>query len=351
MNILLLGGTGAMGKSIATLLSREGVKVTITSRTDRLNDEMVDYIKGDAHDLCFLNSVLDVKSWDTIIDFMVYSTDEFKDRVEKLLSKTKQYIFISSARVYSNTSGKIVETSNLLLETSCDSLFLNTDEYPLTKARQENVLKSSGYNNWTIIRPYITYASERLQLGVFEKEEWLYRALMGKKIVVPEPLMTKKTTLTSGEDVAKGIISIINKKDAIGQIFHITNQHSITWQEVLDIYLNVFETIVGYKPEVKYQKLNDFYKYNSKYPVEYDRLYDREFDNSKINKFIDVSTFIKPSNGLKINLSEFLKECHFHKINWKTEAYKDKYTKDFTKISEIDSLKNKLKYVSFRFFG
>lgn len=351
MNILLLGGTGAMGKSIASLLSRKGVKVTITSRSERLNDDMVEYIKGDAHELCFLNSVLDMKSWDTIIDFMVYSTDEFKERVGDLLSKTNQYIFISSARVYSNTCGKIVETSSLLLESSCDILFLSSDEYPLTKARQESILKNCGYDNWTIIRPYITYASERFQLGVFEKEEWLYRALMGKKIVMPEPLMDKETTLTSGEDVAEGIISIINKKDAIGQIFHITNQDTITWKEVLDIYLNTFETIVGYKPEVKYQKLNDFYKYNSKYPIEYDRLYNRKFDNSKINQFIDVGKFINPSDGLKENLSEFLKLSRFDKINWKLEAYKDKYTGDFTKLNQIDGVKNKLKYITFRIFG
>ena len=40
----------------------------------------------------------------------------------------------------------------------------------LQKAREENLLLKSDSRNWTIIRPYITYYDERLQLGVFEKK-------------------------------------------------------------------------------------------------------------------------------------------------------------------------------------
>ena len=35
---------------------------------------------------------------------MVYNTDEFRVRVSQLLKATKQYIFISSARVYGPTN-------------------------------------------------------------------------------------------------------------------------------------------------------------------------------------------------------------------------------------------------------
>lgn len=53
---------------------------------------------------------------------------------------------------------------------------LSIDEYAITKAHQENLLINSKNKNWTIIRPYITYSEQRLQLGTFEKEDWLYRA-------------------------------------------------------------------------------------------------------------------------------------------------------------------------------
>ena len=48
---------------------------------------------------------------------------------------------------------------------------------------EENLLFNSEKNNFTIIRPTITYNTQRLQLGVLEKENWLYRALHGRAIV------------------------------------------------------------------------------------------------------------------------------------------------------------------------
>ena len=64
-----------------------------------------------------------------------------------------------------------------------DEEYLNTDEYALSKARQENILHEAGCNNWTIISPYITFSETRLQLGVLEKEDWLWRAINGYSIV------------------------------------------------------------------------------------------------------------------------------------------------------------------------
>ena len=67
-----------------------------------------------------------------------------------------------------------------------DEQYLATNEYALAKAREENVLTESGFNNFTIIRPYITYYNNRLQLGIFEKEIWLQRALDGKNSFQPK---------------------------------------------------------------------------------------------------------------------------------------------------------------------
>ena len=162
---------------------------------------------------------------------MVYTTAGFKERVNYLLDATTQYVFLSSARVYADSEQPITETSPRLLDISQDEEFLSTDEYSLSKARQEDILRNSGRNNWTIIRPYITYSENRLQLGVLEKEEWLYRAIHGRTIVFSIDINTKLTTLTYGLDVAKGITAIIGKPNTLGGIFHITLEESITWSE------------------------------------------------------------------------------------------------------------------------
>ena len=59
---------------------------------------------------------------------------------------------------------------------------------------------TTNKKNWTIIRPYKTYNNNRLQLGMYEKEEWLYRLMMGKTLVFPTELKKRKTTLTCPDE-------------------------------------------------------------------------------------------------------------------------------------------------------
>lgn len=348
MDILLLGGTGAMGNYLSDILSRDNHQVTVTSRSKRDSAGNVTYIKGNAHDLVFLESVLK-KRWDAIVDFMVYSTPEFEERHKTLLNATNQYIFLSSSRVYAESDVEIKESSPRLLDVSKDTTFLSTDEYSLTKARQEDILKNSGMKNWTIIRPYITFSAYRLQLGVLEKEQWLYRALKGRTIVFSEDINSKQTTLTYGWDVATGISKLIGNSAALAEAFHITTK-SIYWHEILNLYLDVLENQMGSRPKVILQNKNDYIHDNpSSYQIKYDRFFNRRFDNSKINRFIDTNEFTETKVGLKLCLEEFLKKPHFKQIDWGAEAKKDRITGEFTPLNEIVGNKQKIKYLLYRF--
>lgn len=160
----------------------------------------------------FLHPLLQKERWDAVVDFMIYTTSDFKSRVNLFLNATKQYVFISSARVYAKNDGLIKEDSPRILDVCQDKEYLSTDEYALSKARQENLLLSSCLKNWTIIRPYITFSDARLQLSCLEKEYWLKRVLDNKPIVFSKDLANKTTTFTCGNDVAKGIAAIIGKK-------------------------------------------------------------------------------------------------------------------------------------------
>lgn len=347
----MLGGTGAMGNHLVDLLRDTDNDIVVTTRSNRISlQKNIRYINGNAKDDEFLTNMLQ-ESWDVIIDFMVYTTTEFKNRVDRLLSSTKQYIFLSSARVYADSKEPIKETSLRLLDVSTDKEFLSSDEYSLAKARQEDILKNSGGKNWTIIRPYITYSSQRLQLGILEKEDWLYRALKGRTIVFSRDIYFKSTTMTFGLDVAKGIKAVIGNSDTLGETFHITSQQSFFWSEVLNIYLDVLEKHLGYRPKVVLENLNNFQNYHpATYQIKYDRLFNRKFDNAKIGKYIDVNDFTLTEEGLKVCLEEFIKYPSFKQINWRAEALKDRRTKEFAKLSEIQGVKQKAKYLLYRFF-
>ena len=349
MNVLILGGTGAMGRYVTKLLSNKGFQVFVTTRNGSSKDDNnIKFLVGDAHDLCFLKPILE-KGWDAIVDFMVYSSEMFKDRADLLLSSTKQYVFISSARVYAD-SELITESSPRLLDVCTDKEYLATDEYALTKARQENILFDSLHHNWTIVRPSLTYSENRLQLGVYEKENWLYRALHGRPIVFSKDIYNNYYTLTYGKDVAEGIAAIVGNPSAISEAYHIVGDKSCKWSEVLDLYISVLDNKFGRHHEVVLtDKCTNLSLGDAKYQVLYGRYYNRKFDNSKIASFVDTTKWISPIDGLQQCLEVFLENPKFLPINWKVEAYLDKAARVTTPLTEILSLSSRTTYICYRY--
>lgn len=350
MKILIFGGTGAMGTSLVSLLKKSNNNIYITSRNNNTSEDNIHYIKGNAHDLEFVQKILSDK-YDVIVDFMVYSSDELKKRLPIYLSSTKQYIFLSSSRVYAESELRITEESPRLLDVCKDEYYLSTDEYALAKAREENILINSGYNNWTIVRPYITYNSYRLQLGVYEKEQWLFRALNGRTIVFPKDIAEKTTTLTHGNDVAAAIVKLIGNKKACGQIFHIATTQCATWMEILNIYLDVIEKNTGIRPKVKL--IDDSKGLQNVWnpaQIKYDRLYNRKFDSSKIDSVCGKINYTDLKVGIENSLTEFIYNPKWLNLNYRYEAWADSIAKERTPFKDIEGKKTKLRYVKWRWF-
>lgn len=348
MKILILGGTGAMGADLVRILAKQDEDLTVTSRSARCSEfGNVRYVQGDARNVEFLKKLLK-ESYDAIIDFMYYNTAEFKLRRDLFLRTTKQYIFLSSSRVYANSEKVITEESALrLLDIAKDDTYLATDEYSLAKARQEDLLCGSGRRNWTIIRPYITYSSQRLQLGVYEKELWLYRALQNRTILFPKDIADRYTTMTLGEDVAWGISRLIGNEKAMGCTFHITSDVAIQWRDVLDIYKNVLKETMGKRIKIEYvddaKPLYDVM--GNKYQVIYDRFLDRRFDSKRFKETVGEYKFTIPQEGLERCLKIFLVKKDFKMIPWVAYGYMDKQMDENTPLINIPTRKDKLKYI------
>ncbi|WP_295067324.1 epimerase [Ruminococcus sp.] len=352
MELLLLGGTGAMGVPLVNILSeRKDVTVYVTSRSEKESKGNVNYIKGNAKDYSFFESLLN-KHYDAIIDFLVYATDEFKKRLSLVLEHTDQYFFFSSARCYADNKGLITEDSPRLVDVCKDEEYLATDEYGLAKGKEENILRSGNSKNWTIIRPYITYNSYRIQLGVYEKENWLKRALEGQTVVFPSDIADSLTSLTYGPDVAKVISLLIGNQKAYGKTFHITTGETHTWREICEFYISEIEKITGKKIKVIYPENSEgLQKVWNPWQIKYDRLFDRAFDNSKIESVIGDFEFKSTFEGLSECLNQFLKAPKWLNMNWKYEAWCDKQSGEFTPLSSISGNRTKLTYLKHRILG
>lgn len=355
MRILLLGGTGAIGTHLAEVLSLSNVEIYITSRSYRKDKANIHYIKGNAKNVDFLSSII-AQGWDSIIDFMNYDVNEFSSKVQILLSKTKCYYFMSSSRVYADTKDELItESSPLHIHTAVDGQYLASNEYGLAKAKEEEILKDSNMNNWTIFRPYIIYSESRFQLGSLEKEDWLYRVLQGKKIVVQESLLNKYTTLTYSPDATDVMASIILQNNSQGEIYNIAGSSSccVTWKEVLDTYVIVLEKLLCRKISVTYltdSQVHQLRKGYTYYQISYDRMFNRRFDNKKIIKYKADNTYISIRKGLEKSLSEFIHSPQFIFTNQAQEALLDRFTGEYSNPIHIRGVKQKLTYLYYRIF-
>lgn len=353
MKILILGGTGAMGAYLTPILACGDNEVFVTTRSERKSENNnIRYLQGNAHDVSFLCEILKLH-YDVIVDFMSYDTEEFRERYHLFLSAAGQYIFLSSSRVYADSKTPITEESPRLLDVVDDSIYLQTDEYALAKAHQENMLVASGTGNWTIVRPYITYSNERLQLGIFEKELWLHRVLHGQTVVFPKDMAKHITTLTFGEDAARGIAALVGNQKAHGQTVHITTNETIRWEDVIELYQKVFLGVTGKQMKVKYidsaqQLRNDLF---NQYQIKYDRMLDRKFDNSKIMCLAENNlSFVPPKEGLEKCLRVFLRNPSFRWLpSAKMTAWMDMTAKEKTPLKYFSDWRKRAKYIVGRY--
>lgn len=351
-NVLLLGGTGAIGTYLQQILDEREFDVYITSRSSHQDKGRIHYIICNAKEDEVLKRLCS-KHWDVIVDFLSYKTNELANRLNTLLKATNQYVFLSSSRVFADEEHPIKETSPRLLDVSKDKDYLKTDEYALTKARQENLLINSNYKNWTIVRPYITYGDRRLQLGVLEKEEWLYRALHGRTVVFTKEIADRITSMANGYDVSLVISCLLGNQRSLGGAFNVATPERHRWEDIENIYSKILKEKADVDLKVKYVSVEDFISTRGKgleYQVIYDRLFDRDFDSTKVNEYVDTGSFIKLEDGLKRCLANFLNQgCPFKSISWVHEARKDKLTHERTSLNEIPGLKNKINYITNRY--
>ena len=350
-NVLILGGTGTIGQYLTELyFEKPNVNVIVTSRQTISSVSNIKYVCGNAHDIDFLKSILTSRHWTAIIDLMSYKTDEFSNRVDLLLASTEHYLYISSSRVYADNGLEPIKEDNLrLLDATKDEVYLRTDEYALAKARQENILMLHNNKNWSIVRPYITFGPDRLQLGVYEKEQWLYRVLNGKAIVFPKSLLDNFTTLTPNKDVSSFIYYLIEQENACGEFYHVTGNYCVKWIDILDTYCNVITEVLGVEMKVCYTE-HPVIQPGSFYQYKYDRCFNRVFDNSKANEVYRID---------KENVHQYLQTCirsylknreRFNAISWRVEAVMDRKSKDFQNIFKIPSIKERLTYMAYRIF-
>lgn len=281
-----------MGVYLLERLKQTEHEVYVTSRSGHPDEGNIHYIEGNAKDDDFLLPLL-ANGYDCIIDFMVYSTFEFVDRYKQLLAAAKQYIFLSSYRVYAdNGLEPITEESPLLLDVVKDAKYRKTDEYALTKARQEKLL---------------------LQLGTLEAGVLIHRMLQKRPVVFARDILKKQAAFSWAGDVAEMIECLILNPKALGEVFNVCSAEKQTWGDVAGYYREIAGLEIVPVDLKTYAKIAGGW-----YQIMYDRMVDRVMDNSKILGLMgktqkDLHPVRETLAGELADIGEKSSQIHFNK--------------------------------------
>jgi len=283
--VLVLGSSGAMGRYLVPCLADLGYAVTgVSLDEEKPYNENVTCIKGNAMDKAFVAQLLEQR-YDGIVNFMDYGDQPFADWYKLFLDNTDHYIFLSSCRVYADEEVPVRETSPRLLDVSTDAELLASNDYCIHKAKAEDLLWSTDYNNFTIVRPATTFSQMRFQLTTLEATNTVGRAMKGKKVVLPMQAKDKPATLCWGGDVAKMIAHLMFKPETMRQAYNVCSSESHTWGEIADFY----KELCGL--EAVWVDKEDYLQIRSRTPgiarevrwqLEYARMFRRVTDNSKM---------------------------------------------------------------------
>lgn len=297
MKVLFVGGTGIISSAVSRLVIERGIELYHFNR-GKSHRKMsgVKSIIGDIRNVEETKATLKNYTFDVVVNWISFVPEHVQSDIEIFSGITKQYIFISSASAYEKPISKLPITE----ETPLINPFW---QYSRDKATCENILIDAYKKQKfpaTIVRPSHTYDNTLIPC------DWGYtildRMIKGKKTIIHGD-GTSLWVLTHNTDFAVGFVGLFGKTEALGEIYHITSDELLTWNQIykmladeLKVELNAIyipsDFIAKHDPEFGAGLLGD-------------KTHSVIFDNSKIKKLV-------PEFSCKIPFSEGAKEI----ISW-----------------------------------
>jgi 2'-hydroxyisoflavone reductase len=301
--LLVLGGTGFIGRYFVEQFSSAGYDVTLYNRgTKKIFPNKVKTLIGDREADDY--SGLAKQEWDCVIDFSSY----YPHSLHRLLNiiKTKRYIYISTVSVYDSQDGVITEGSKLFECSTEQAKDQASGSYGNRKAECERVLLKASLDT-VIFRPCIVY-------GPYDHTErfyyWLYRLKTQKKILIPAEHHTL-LNMTYVKDFCGYIREAIDIKKH-GGIYNVVTHEPNTFKQKLEVIAEcmgadpVFREISAAKMEKEnLQPWADFPVY-----IPYDRIISSE----KL-----LREFSYRPTPFELSVKETI--AHYEKLGWGEGSY------------------------------
>jgi len=336
MKVLFIGGTGQISSAVVRKLAKEkDFEVWILNRGNKAVPEGVNQIIADVNDEAKMADAIKDMTFDTVCEFIGFTTEQVERDYRLFKGKTRQYIYISSASAYHKPSSDFHITEGTALSNPHWQYSRNKiacEEFLLKKYREE------GFPV-TIVRPSHTYDERNIPVGVHGKKGFyqvIKRMQEGKPVIIHGD-GSSLWHLTFNEDFAVGFAGLIGNRHAIGEAFHITGDEVLTWDQ---IYQTIADAL-GVKL-VSYHVSSDFLAAaGDKYGFDYegsligDKSVSVVFDNSRIKRVAPGMTTHIPFNiGVRRALAYVLTHPKEYEEDPEFDAWCDKVINALEKAKE-----------------
>jgi nucleoside-diphosphate-sugar epimerase len=229
LRVLFIGGSGIISSACARVAVESGdIDLHVLNRgqsTTRPLPEGVTELRGDIRDPESVREALGDLEFDSVVDWVAFTTGHVRADIDLFRERTRQYVFISSASAYQTPVSRLPVTESTPLRNPYW-------QYSRDKIACEDLLvdayRDSGFPA-TIVRPSHTYDKTKTVLD----GGWtaLARMLAGKPVIVHGD-GTSLWTVTHHDDFARAFVPLLGHPRTLGEAFHITSDDFLTWDQI-----------------------------------------------------------------------------------------------------------------------
>jgi nucleoside-diphosphate-sugar epimerase len=252
-NILIIGGTRNMGYQFTQRMLEEGHKVTILNRGMSAEElpETVHRLRADRTDPQQLKRALMGKSFDVVVDFVMYKQAEAETMVELLQGKVGHYLFLSTGQVYLVREGierpfREEQFEGRIQPAPKANTFAYEEWlYGVGKRQAEEVFIKAHAEK------AFPYTSLRLPMVNSERDpfrrlySYIIRLNDGGAILVPETPNYPLRHIYGG-DVVRVLAGLVETQQGIGKAYNISQEETVS----LDEFLGILGEHMGITPQI-----------------------------------------------------------------------------------------------------
>ena len=227
---VVLGGSGGVGRAVVTRLAEQGKNVRAVNRSGQI-DGLPAGVDVKAADALDRDSLIKTCAGATVVYHCIHPKEDYSQMVEMTENivgvaeiANARLVMAASAYSYGKVDRPMTEDMPHKPEASSGEYHARAAEVvleaqaagrlPATIGRASNYFGPNASRMWPGIDFKVAYAGERMQI-------------IGKK----DPLHT----YTYVYDFADGLITLGERDEALGEIWHIPSAPTITTQQFLDI--------------------------------------------------------------------------------------------------------------------